>query len=99
MCIRDRLYVVTENDSLYAFDADTGTQLWQVPLLNGEQPYNDSANCSQVTPVIGITSTPAVDLTQGPNGAIYLVAMSIDGSNNVHHRLHALDLTLSLIHI
>jgi hypothetical protein len=87
------LYVVTENDSLYAFDADTGTQLWQVPLLNGEQPYNDSANCSQVTPVIGITSTPAVDLTQGPNGAIYLVAMSIDGSNNVHHRLHALDLT------
>jgi hypothetical protein len=88
------LYVVTENDSVYAFDADTGTQLWQVSLLlGGEQPYNDSANCGQVIPVIGITSTPAIDLTKGPNGAIYAVAMSINGSNTVYQRLHALDLT------
>jgi len=88
------LYVATENDSLYAFDADTGTQLWKVSLLaSGEQPYNDSANCGQVIPVIGITSTPAIELTQGPHGTIYAVAMSIDTSNNVHHRLHALDLT------
>ena len=26
------VYVVTENDSAYAFDADSGTQLWQVSL-------------------------------------------------------------------
>jgi hypothetical protein len=88
------LYVVTENDSVYAFDADKGNQLWKVSLLlSGEQPYNDSANCGQVTPEIGITSTPAIDLTEGPHGTIYAVAMSIDTSNNVHHRLHALDLT------
>jgi hypothetical protein len=88
------LYVATENDSVYAFDADTGTELWKVSLLaSGEQTYNDSANCGQVIPVIGITSTPAIDLTQGPHGTIYAVAMSIDASNKVHQRLHALDLT------
>ncbi len=88
------LYVVSEHDSVYAFDADTGTQLWKVSLLaSGEQTYNDSANCTQVAPEIGITSTPAIDLTEGPHGTIYAVAMSIDTSNNVHHRLHALDLT------
>jgi hypothetical protein len=88
------LYVVTENDSVYAFDADTGTELWKVSLLlSGEQPYNDSASCGQVIPEIGITSTPAIDLMQGPHGTMYAVAMSIDASNNVHQRLHALDLT------
>ncbi len=88
------LYVATEHDSVYAFDADTGTQLWKVSLLlSGEQTYNDSANCGQVVPEIGVTSTPAIDLTSGPHGTLYAVAMSIDGSSNVHHRLHALDLT------
>ncbi len=88
------LYLATEHDSVYAFDADTGTQLWKVSLLlSGEQTYNDSANCGQVIPEIGITSTPAIDLGSGSHGTIYAVAMSIDSSNNVHHRLHALDLT------
>jgi hypothetical protein len=87
------LYVVTENDSVYAFDADTGTSLWQVSLLlNGETP-SDSRGCGQVTPEIGITSTPAIDLTSGPHGTMYAVAMSLDGSGNYHQRLHALDLT------
>jgi hypothetical protein len=88
------LYVVTENDSVYAFDADTGgAYLWKVSLLlSGETP-SDDRGCGQVTPEIGITSTPAIDLNQGPNGAIYAVAMSLDGSGNYHQRLHALDLT------
>jgi len=88
------LYVATEHDSVYAFDADTGTDLWKVSLLlSGEQTYNDSANCGQVVPEIGITSTPAIDLTSGPHGTLYVVAMSIDSSSNVHQRLHALDVT------
>jgi hypothetical protein len=88
------LYVATEHDSVYAFDADTGTQLWKVSLLlSGEQTYNDTATCNQVVPEIGITSTPAIDLASGPHGTIYAVAMSIDSSSVVHHRLHALDLT------
>jgi len=47
-----------------------------------------------VSPEIGVTSTPVIDRTQGPNGAIYVVAMSKDGSGNYHQRLHALDLAL-----
>jgi outer membrane protein assembly factor BamB len=84
------LYVVTENDSLYAFDADTGTQLWKHSvLLSGETASN--TGCGQVSPTVGITSTPVIDLTQGANGTIYLVAMTQNGSN-YYQRLHALDL-------
>jgi hypothetical protein len=88
------LFVVTENDSVYAFDADTFVQLWQNPVLNGtgESPSGDQ-NCGQVVPTIGITSTPVIDLGAGPNGTIFVVAMSIDKGGSYHQRLHALDLT------
>ena len=86
------LFVVTEHDSVYAFDADTGTSLWQVSLLlTGESP-SDNRGCSQVSPEIGITSTPVIDPQMGPHGTMYVVAMSKNGST-YHHRLHALDLT------
>ena len=91
--IHNVLYVVSEHDSVYAFDADTGASLWQVSLLlNGEQT-SDNRGCDQVVPEIGITSTPAIDLAVGAHGTMYVVAMSKDGSNNYHQRLHALDLT------
>ena len=89
------LYVVTENDSIYAFDADSitssgGTALWQVSaLLSGETP-SDNRGCGQVTPKIGITSTPVID--RGRN-AIYFVAMSKDSNGNYFQRIHALNLT------
>ncbi len=38
-------------------------------------------------------STPVIDLTAGPHGTIYLVAMSKDSSSKYHQRLHALDIT------
>jgi outer membrane protein assembly factor BamB len=86
------LFVVTENDSVYAFDADTGTKLWQASALaDGEMP-SDNHGCDRITPTIGITDTPVIDLQQGPNGAIYFVAMSEDSDGNYHQRLHALDL-------
>jgi outer membrane protein assembly factor BamB len=87
------LCVVTEHDSAYAFDADTGTQLWHVTLLNGGETTSDPRSCDQVSPEIGITSTPAIDLRMGPHGTMYTVSMSKDGLGNYHHRLHALDLT------
>ena len=94
--VHNVLYVATENDSVYAFDADNGAPLWQVSLfLSGEQP-SDDRGCGQVTPEIGVTSTPAIDLNSGPHGTIYAVAMSLDSSNNYHQRLHALDLTTGL---
>jgi hypothetical protein len=86
------LYVATENDTVYAFDADSGAQLWSQTVLLAGETASDDRGCSQVTPQIGITSTPVIDLTSGPHGTIYLVAMSKDGSGNYHQRLHALDM-------
>jgi PQQ enzyme repeat len=87
------LYVETEHASVYAFDADTGTVLWQVSMLvSGESPSDDHG-CGQITPEIGVTSTPVIDPKAGPNGTIYVVAMSKDSSGNYHQRLHALDVT------
>ena len=68
--------MATENDSVYAFDADTGSQIWQITTLESGETPSDDRNCSQVTPEIGITSTPVIDRSRGPNGVIYVVAMS-----------------------
>src|SRR5437660_2851373 len=61
------LYVATEHDSVYAFDADSagaGAPIWKVSLLGvGESPSDDHG-CGQVTPEIGITSTPVIDRTR-----------------------------------
>jgi len=87
------LYVASEHATLYAFDADSGTVLWHVSLLgNGETP-SDDRGCSQITPEIGITSTPVIDRTAGTNGTIYTVAMSKNAAGTYFQRLHALDLT------
>jgi hypothetical protein len=88
------LIVPTEHDSVYAFDADSGATIWQVSMLESGETTSDDRGCGQITPEIGVTSTPVIDRTSGPNGAIYAVAMSKDGSGNYHQRLHALDLAL-----
>ncbi len=83
--IHNVIYVATQHDSVYAFDADTSpcVQLWQVNLLDtahggtaGEQPviWNDVGNCfGDVYPEVGVTGTPVID----PNtDTIYLVSAS-----------------------
>jgi hypothetical protein len=87
------LIVATENDSVYAFDADIGTLIWHIKALRPGETPSDDRNCNQVTPVIGITSTPVISRPPGTNGVIYAVAMSKDSSGNYHQRLHALDAT------
>ena len=88
------VFVVTEHDMAYAFDADTpGPALWQSSLIPGTETPSDDRGCSQVQPEIGITSTPVIDLAAGPNGTMFVVTMSKDSSNNYHQRLHAVDLT------
>ncbi len=93
--IHNVLYVVTENDSVYAFDSDSGAAFWNVSVLGTGEVASDNRGCSQVTPEIGITSTPVIDPTAGPNGTIYLVAMSrtTSGTNTYFQRIHALDMT------
>jgi uncharacterized protein YjdB len=89
------LYFATENDSVYAVDSDSisgaaATVLWKTRTLPaGDVPLSSNdAGCGYISPV-GIMSTPVIDRSRN---AIYVVASSKDGSGNVFHRLHALNL-------
>jgi hypothetical protein len=87
------VYAVSEHDSVYAFDADTGAQLWKTSILGAGETTSGDHGCGQITPEIGITSTPVIDRKAGTNGTIFVVGMSLDQSGNYHQRLHALDVT------
>jgi hypothetical protein len=87
------LYVASEHDSVYAFDADSGVQLWKTSIIGTGETTSDDHGCSQITPEIGITSTPVIDRKQGPNGTIFTFGMTKDASGKYHQRLHALDIT------
>ena len=91
--LRNVVLVATERDLVYAFDADTLSELWRSSLLGANESPSDDRGCNEITPEIGITSTPVVDLNAGPHGTIFVVAMSKDASGNYHQRLHALDLS------
>jgi outer membrane protein assembly factor BamB len=64
------LIIPTEHGSVYAFDADSGVTIWQITTLKTGETTSDNRGCGQVTPEIGVTSTPVIDRIQGPNGAI-----------------------------
>lgn len=87
------LIVATEHDSVYAFDADSGAQIWHVRTLDSGETPSDNRGCNQVTPEIGITSTPVIFRPSIGNPVIYAVAMSKDVGGHYHQRLHALDAT------
>ena len=84
------VYVATENDTVYALNASTGAIVWQKHLAtavpSGQLP------CGDVTPVVGITSTPVMDPS---TGRIYVVGDTWDGSSSqsIKHKLFGLNLS------
>jgi hypothetical protein len=86
------LYVATEHDLVYAFDADTlGAPLWTVSFLNGSATTvpNGDVSTGDIIPEIGITGTPAID----PNTKTLYVVANTKENGQYPYRLHALDIT------
>src|SRR5260370_24073559 len=84
------LLVATEHGTVYGFDADSGSIVWQVSMLQAGESPSDNHRGSQVTPDIGITATPLIRRSASPHGTAYAVAMSKHGATYIHS-LHALD--------
>ena len=95
------LFVATESDSVYAFDADgsSTTPLWRAKLADpgaGIKPLSESdVRCFFIAPEIGITSTPVIDLK---TGTLYVLARTKEskgllGAPEYKQKLHALAIT------
>jgi outer membrane protein assembly factor BamB len=87
------VFAATEHGSVYAFDANSGSVLWKMSSLKSGETPSGTLGCSQVTPEIGITSTPVIDRSAGAHGTIFVATMSLDAASNYHQRLHALDVS------
>ncbi|HJT25391.1 MAG TPA: hypothetical protein VJ873_12515, partial [bacterium] len=92
--VHNVVFIVTEHDSVYAFDADHGqAALWHVSFLDPSRgittvSQDDVGHCGQIKPEIGITDTPVIDLS---TNTLYLVAMTkrvSGGTAFFEHTLH-----------
>src|SRR5581483_2562704 len=87
------VFVETENDSVYAFDADghVSSPLWSVNFTDpsaGITPIPGRDMGGGVIHTVGITGTPVID---GTTGTLYVVAATKE-NGNYFYRLHALDI-------
>jgi PQQ-like domain len=88
------VFVVTQNDSIYAFDADSSScaPYWQKSLLSAGVTailYTDLGGCNDSTQ-FGITGTPVIDPT---TQTLYFVAQTKESGGNFFQRLHALNIS------
>lgn len=82
--VHNVLFVATENNDVYAYDADaSGPALWHVNLGTAQ-----SFCCGDLVPKVGITSTPVIDLSRQ---AIYVVSATLTGLGT-QFTLHSLDI-------
>jgi hypothetical protein len=95
------LFVATEHDQVYAFDVNSGQQLWHTNFLasNGfryiiSPVSSNDVDCGDLVPEIGVTGTPTIDTT---TGTMYLVAKTkkydtVTRTTSFYQTLHALDI-------
>jgi len=81
--IHNVVFVCTENNSVYAFDADTA----RVPYWHTNLGTPFTPSCSDLSPVVGISGTPVIDLS---GGTLYVDTKLASGPAQ---KLHALDIT------
>src|SRR4029077_20176619 len=86
------IFIATEHNSVYAFDAASPADpLWHVNLSGAARdaaPLSPrDVQCPFIRPEIGITPTPVIDTT---TGTIYVLARTKEDGRFVQ-RLHALD--------
>src|ERR1700745_3469835 len=94
----DVVYIATEHDSVYAFDAygNPSTPLWRTSFLtDGADTIPDrDVECPFIRPEVGITATPVIDLK---TGTLHVLARTKKGhllaGNEYHQQLHALAIT------
>jgi hypothetical protein len=99
--VHNVVFVATEYDSIYAFDADSAASnpnpLWHVNFLSpptvAPVPCSQGSGICQLFPIVGITSTPVINLA---TNTIYAVVRTQETSGTTVNwvvRLHALDIT------
>ncbi len=87
--VHNIVYVATEHDTVFAFDADdpkAAAPLWQTSL-GPSVPIAAIGITYSLVPEVGITGTPVIDPS---TGTLYAVAMTYEGGVAIY-RLHALD--------
>jgi hypothetical protein len=103
--LHDVLYVATMNDTAYAFDAITGTKLWDTSLLGpgmaalpGPISIPGLRMCNNIPGHLGVLATPVIDLDAGPHGTMFVFDETangggVDAGGELDFYLHALDIT------
>ncbi len=96
------VFIATENDTIYAFDADSNTgananPLWRKPFAdkaNGiEAVPSSDVSCGDLVPQVGITGTPVIDPASGTLYAVAKTKEYSQGTLKYYQRLHAIDIT------